>query len=251
MSRQRIIAGNWKMNGTNQEAQTLIEALKAELSAIQFTCDVVVCPPFTAIPGVGWMLKGSQIKLGAQDVSRHKSGAYTGEVSAAMLLTLGVSHVIIGHSERRQYHAEGEDLINSKVVAALEAGLIPIVCVGETLTEREMNTTKPIIERQVVGAIGSLSAEQLSRIVIAYEPVWEIGTVKTATPDMAQDVHAFIRELLSGINKTSGPNTPILYGGSVKADNAAGLLSQTDIDGALVGGASLNAKDFAAIVKAA
>ncbi len=250
-ARKRIIAGNWKMNGTHQEAQTLIDALKAELASVQFTCDVVICPPFTAIPGAGWMLKGSPIKLGAQDVSRHKSGAYTGEVSAAMLLTLGVSHVIIGHSERRQYHAEGEDLIGSKVVAALEAGLTPIVCVGETLTEREMNTTKPIIERQVVGAIGTLSAEQLSRIVIAYEPVWAIGTGKTATPEMAQEVHAYIRGILSGINKASGQTTPILYGGSVKADNAAGLLSQQDIDGALVGGASLNAKDFAAIIKAA
>lgn len=250
-ARQRIIAGNWKMNGTHQEAQTLIEALKAELSSFQFSCDVVVCPPFTALETAGKLLKGSPIKLGAQDISQHKSGAYTGEISAAMLLTLGVSYVIIGHSERRQYHAEGEDLINSKVVAALASGLTPIVCVGETLTEREMNTTKPIIERQVVGAIGSLSAEQLSRIVVAYEPVWAIGTGKTATPDMAQEVHAFIRSILSGINKESGQKTPILYGGSVKADNAAGLLSQSDIDGALVGGASLNAKDFAAIIKAA
>jgi len=247
--RQKIIAGNWKMNGTVPETERLIKELLAA-DTKNDKVRVVVCPPFPSLYVAGKLLDGSHIALGAQDMSQHEKGAYTGDVSAQMLLTLGVKYVILGHSERRQYHAEDDRLVNAKVKTALNAGLTPIICVGETLQQREAGQTEEVVGRQVDGVLAGLSADLLSRVVIAYEPVWAIGTGKTATPETAQAVHRFIRDKVAGIDSRGAQSLPILYGGSVKPENASGLLAQPDIDGALVGGASLKAADFAAIVKA-
>lgn len=247
--RRKIIAGNWKMNGTLDETEALIRGLLAGDSRND-RAQVVVCPPFTALETAARHLAGTHIALGGQDMSPHEKGAYTGDISAAMLLTVGATYVILGHSERRQYHAETDQLINAKARRALDAGLTPIVCVGETLAEREAGRTEQVVGKQVEGTLAGFSAGDLKRTVIAYEPVWAIGTGRTATPEMAEAVHCFVREKLSAIDQTAAEMVPILYGGSVKADNAAALLKQRDIDGALVGGASLKADEFIAIIRA-
>lgn len=248
--RQKIIAGNWKMNGTVAETEALLTALLAGKSRTE-RATVVVCPPFTSLQTTCNVLQGSHILVGGQDMSEHPKGAFTGEISAEMLLTLGVTFVILGHSERRQYHAEPDDLINRKAKAALSAGLTPIICVGETLTERESGRTEQIVGTQVDGVLAGFGEVELRKIVLAYEPVWAIGTGRTATPEMAQQVHRFIRERVGRIDSGAAAKVPLLYGGSVKADNAKSLLSEPDIDGALVGGASLKADEFIGIINAA
>ena len=247
--RKNIIAGNWKMNGTIAETQALITGLLSGASNND-KATVVVCPPFTSLQAAHKLLDSSHIALGAQDMSAYESGAYTSEVSASMLLTLGVTFVILGHSERRQYHAETDQLVNAKARRALNSGLTPIICVGETLEQRESGQTEEIVGNQVNGTLCGFSADFIKRSVIAYEPVWAIGTGKTATPEMAQEVHKFIRDRVGERDRTAADSLPILYGGSVKPDNAEGLLKQPDIDGALVGGASLKADDFIAIINA-
>jgi len=247
--RQKIIAGNWKMNGTVPWTEELIRELLASNSNNE-RVKVVVCPPFTSLYVAAKLLEGSHIALGAQDMSQHESGAYTGEVAADMLLTVGVKYVILGHSERRQYHAEDDKLVNAKAKAALSAGLTPIICVGETIEQREAGQTEKIVGAQVDGTLAGLSANLITKSVLAYEPVWAIGTGKTATPEMAQAVHKFIRQRVAKVDSQAAETLPILYGGSVKPGNAHDLLTQPDIDGALVGGASLKATDFVGIINA-
>ena len=247
--RQVIIAGNWKMNGTVAETESLIGAL-LEGDSQSDRATVLVCPPFTSLRAASKLLSGKHIKLGAQNMSEHEKGAYTGEVSAEMLLTVGVGFVILGHSERRQYHAETDELVNAKAKLALKNGLTPIICVGETLEQREAGRTKEVVGTQVEGTLAGFDAELIKGSVVAYEPVWAIGTGKTATPEMAQEVHQFIREKVGSIDKSAASVLPILYGGSVKPGNAAELLKQPDIDGALAGGASLKAEDFIGIIEA-
>jgi len=248
--RRMLIAGNWKMNGTLTETEGLIKALLDGDSKSE-RADVLVCPPFPSLETAARLLQGSHIALGGQDMSEHEKGAYTGEVSAAMLLTVGATFVILGHSERRQYHAESNQLVNAKARRALAAGLTPIICIGEMLEEREAGQTEAVIDCQVDGSLAGFGGDVLRKTVIAYEPVWAIGTGKTATPEMAQEVQAFVRKKLAAIDAAAADTVPILYGGSVKPSNAAELLSQPDIDGALVGGASLKADDFMAIIKSA
>ena len=247
--RQIIVAGNWKMNGTIEETENLINGLKSGNSQNE-KVKVVVCPPYTALMAASKLLNGSHISLGAQDMSEHEKGAYTGEISPRMLLTVGAAFVILGHSERRQYHAESDKLVNAKVKLALNFGLTPIICVGELLAEREAGRTETVVGTQVEGTLSGLTSDDLKKVVIAYEPVWAIGTGKTATPEMAQEVHAFIRKKLAVMDKAAAEVVPILYGGSVKPNNAEGLHRQPDIDGSLVGGASLKADDFIAIINA-
>jgi len=247
--RKTIIAGNWKMNCSVSETEARLSALLKDIPP-DSKAMALVCPPYTSLMTAAKFLKGSQIALGAQDMSEHESGAYTGEVSARMLLTVGATHVILGHSERRQYHAETDQLVNTKARAALAKDLTPIICVGETLEEREADKTEQVIGTQVDTTLSGLSADEIKKTVIAYEPVWAIGTGKTATPEMAEAVHRFIREKLARIDATAAEVVPILYGGSMKPDNAAGLLSQPDIDGGLIGGASLKADAFIGIIKA-
>ena len=248
--RTRIIAGNWKMNKTLVEARTLAGALKERVGSITDPM-VLVCPPFTALTEVATLLGDSEIRIGAQNMHAADSGAYTGEVSAEMLLTSGCSHVILGHSERRALFGETDALVNAKTKKALAAGLIPIVCIGETLEQREAGRTEKTIEGQITGSLDSLSEAQLVRTVLAYEPVWAIGTGRTATPEQAEEVHVYIRRLLADKwNKKVADRVSILYGGSVNAANAGGLFTRPDIDGALVGGASLKADEFSAIVMA-
>ena len=247
--RRQIIAGNWKMNGTIEETKALINGLLGG-SFNASKAVMVVCPPFTALSTAAKLLSNSKIELGAQDMSVHAKGAYTAEISAEMLLTVGASFVILGHSERRQYHAETDELVNAKAKVAIEAGLTPIICVGETLDQREAGQTEAVIGEQVDGTLSEFSADFIKKSVIAYEPVWAIGTGKTATPQMAQDVHKFIRDRISSLDKEAASIVPILYGGSVKPDNAGSLLSEADIDGALVGGAALKADDFLKIINA-
>ncbi len=245
--RKYLIAGNWKMNGTIEETKALIDGLLTG-SYDTDKAEMVICPPYTALTTAGKMLNNSKIALGSQDMSVHKNGAYTAEISSEMLLTVGVSFVILGHSERRQYHAESDQQVNAKAKVAIDADLTPIICVGETLEERESGNTEAVIGKQIDGTLFEFSAELLNKSVIAYEPVWAIGTGKTATPEMAQDVHQFIRNRIAGIDKEAAEKIQILYGGSVKPDNAKSLLSQPDIDGALVGGAALKADDFLKII---
>lgn len=247
--RQVIIAGNWKMNGTLAETEKLLKGL-LEGDSKNDKATVLVCPPFTALQTAWDLVKGSHIALGGQDMSEHNKGAYTGEISAEMLLTVGATFCILGHSERRQYHGESDKLVNAKAKRALAAGLTPIICIGETLEQREAGKTEAVVGSQVDGTLSGFSADDLMKIVIAYEPVWAIGTGKTATPEQAQDMHKFIRERVSRIDEKAAEMVPVLYGGSVKPNNAEGLLSQPDIDGALVGGASLKADDFIAIINA-
>ncbi len=251
MRGRKLIAGNWKCNGTIPETERLLRSL-LDSRWDTAKAEVVVCPPFTSLQFAVNLLKGSKMAVGAQNMTEHENGAYTGEISADMLLTVGVTHVILGHSERRQYHRESDRTVNAKVRTALRKGLIPIVCVGEELEQRQGGGTKQVIGTQVDTGLLEVEPDALKRLVIAYEPVWAIGTGKTATPEMAQEVHAFIRERMTALcGQTVACEVPILYGGSVKPDNAAELLAEPDIDGALVGGASLKAADFLAIINAA
>ncbi|MEW5758158.1 MAG: triose-phosphate isomerase [Candidatus Omnitrophota bacterium] len=246
--RKVIIAGNWKMNKTVKEAVELVNELNRSLYEID-NVEIVVCPPFTALETIADMLNSSNIKLGAQNMHWEISGAYTGEISGQMLKELGVENVIIGHSERRQFFGESDETINKKIKAALKIGLTPIFCVGENLNQREKNLTLDIIRTQVEGGLKDLTKEDVQNLVIAYEPVWAIGTGKTATSAQAQEVHKFIRELLvKNFGDTTAQIIRIQYGGSVKPANIKELISQPDIDGALVGGASLDAKNFIEIV---
>jgi triosephosphate isomerase len=247
--RKLIIAGNWKLNHTEKEAVELVTALRKDLIDVT-TVDIVVCPTFTVLPVVHDVLLESNIALGAQNVFWEDSGAYTGEISAPLLKDIGVQYVIIGHSERRQYFGETDETVNKRIKAALKHGLTPIVCVGEVLKEREDGKTFKVIEKQCKGAFAGLTSEEIEKIVIAYEPVWAIGTGKTATPGQAQEVHKFIRGLLAKFyNEDIAQAIRIQYGGSVKPENSAELMSQPDIDGALVGGASLKADSFTDIIK--
>lgn len=247
--RKLIIAGNWKMNKTEAEATDLVQDLKRELANVK-EVDVVVCPPFTALHAVSHNILDSNIRLGAQNMSEHNSGAYTGEISAQMLKEFSVRYVILGHSERRQYQKECDALIAKKALAAHAASLKPIVCVGETLEEREGGKTEQVVETQLKGSLAGLTKDQMLETVIAYEPVWAIGTGRNATPQQAQDVHAFIRRTLAAIfDEAVAKKVRIQYGGSVKSANARELMSQPDVDGALVGGASLEVRSFSDIVK--
>ncbi len=248
--RKKIIAGNWKMNKTVVEANTLASELNKSIGKVKAPI-VLICPAFTALTEVAMVLKDSEIQVGGQNMHTVDSGAYTGEISAEMLLTSGCTHVILGHSERRALFSEDDKLVNAKTKKALEAGLLPVVCVGETLEEREAGNMDKVIEEQIKGSLDSLSEKEMLNTVIAYEPVWAIGTGKTASPEQAEEVHELIRKLLV---EKFGPETAgeisILYGGSVKASNADGLFVKENIDGALIGGASLKADEFAAIVNA-
>ena len=246
-----MVAGNWKMNKTLGEAAELLEALKPELMGIE-TVDLVVCTPYIDLPLANEILDGSNIKVGAQNLHWEASGAYTGEVSAPMLKDL-CEYVIIGHSERRAMFGETDETVNKKVVAALGSGLLPIVCVGETLEENEAGQTEAVVDRMVREGLKGLTAEEAAKIVIAYEPVWAIGTGKTATPEQANDVHKnVVRPILREMfGAEVGNGMRILYGGSVKPGNAAELFGQSDIDGGLIGGASLKSADFVGIVKGA
>jgi triosephosphate isomerase len=249
--RTPIIAGNWKLNKTPHEAILLVSELKREIVDVEGV-DIVLCPPFTALADVADALTDTNIALGAQNVFWEDAGAFTGEISAPMLKDLGVTYVIIGHSERRQYFHETNETVNKRLRAALKHGLVPIVCVGENLAQRESNKTFDVIRDHCEGSLSGLSAEEMGKVVLAYEPVWAIGTGKTATPQQAQEVHVFIRQLLGKMfgEETAG-SVRIQYGGSVTPDNVVSLMAQADIDGALVGGASLKAPSFAAIVKGA
>ncbi len=249
--RKPIVAGNWKMNKTVAEAQALVAALRPALADLHGV-DVVLCPPFTALAAVGAALRGTAIGLGAQTMHAEKAGAYTGEIAADMLVELGCRYVILGHSERRTYFHETDDAVNRKARAALAAGLHPIVCVGETLGEREAGHTEAVVTMQVRGSLAQLGPDELLRTIIAYEPVWAIGTGRTATSAQAQEVHALIRRLL--LDMAGGrvaADVRIQYGGSMKPANARELMGQPDIDGGLIGGASLEAQSFLAIVRGA
>lgn len=252
MSRKKIVAGNWKMNLDRAKAKELAAAVAArrgEAAAV----DLVLCPPAVYVETVGTTLTAakSDVGLGAQNMLDKASGAYTGEVAPPMLVDLGCGYVILGHSERRTLFGETDAAVNMKTKAALAAGLVPIVCVGETLEEREAGKTAAVVTGQVQGSLAGLSAADLEKVVVAYEPVWAIGTGKVATPEQAQEVHALIRRLLATLSSPEiAARVRIQYGGSVKPDNAANLACQPDIDGALVGGASLKAEDFLGIAKA-
>ncbi len=248
--RKKLIAGNWKMHLSADEA---VELAKSIVSAAGDNGpDVLLCPSFTLLSYVKHVVTGSRVAVGAQNVYWEPKGAFTGEISASMLVDAGCSHVIIGHSERRQYFGETDASVNRRTRAALDAGLVPIVCVGETLEEREEGHTEEVIEQQISGAFERFTAEDMQKIVVAYEPVWAIGTGKTATPDTAQQVHALIRSWITErYSDKVAQEIRILYGGSMKPSNAVELLSQEDIDGGLVGGASLKADQFSEIIKAA
>ncbi len=249
MSRKVIIAGNWKMNKTASEGKALVEALKPLVADID-NVEIGVAPPFTSLSAVVEAAKGSNIKVGAQNIHWAESGAFTGEISAAMLKETGVDFVITGHSERRQYFGETDETVNKRTKAALAAGLDVIVCIGELLEEREGNKTEAVLETQLKGGLADLTAADMAKVVVAYEPVWAIGTGKTATPEMAQDTQAFCRKVLIEMFGTDVAETVrIQYGGSMKAENSAELVAQQDIDGGLIGGASLKADTFAALIK--
>ncbi|WCM92138.1 triose-phosphate isomerase [Acidovorax sp. NCPPB 2350] len=246
--KKKLIAGNWKMNGSLSANAALVEALRAGMGA-GVSCDVAVAVPGAYLAQVQSLVQGSGIALGAQDVSQHEAGAYTGEISAAMLLEFGVRYALVGHSERRQYHGETDAVVAAKAQRALAAGITPVVCVGETLAEREAGQTEAVVKRQLAAVI-HLNGHCISEIVVAYEPVWAIGTGRTATPEQAQQVHAILRAQLAVASEQAG-RIRLLYGGSMNAGNAAALLAQPDIDGGLVGGASLKAQDFLQIIAAA
>ena len=247
--RKKVIAANWKMYKTPDQARDFFRDF-LPLVAGHDRDEIVVCPPFLAIPTAVEASKGSHLAIGGQNVHWEKEGAYTGEISPGMLLAVGVTHVIIGHSERRQFFGETDDVVNLKLKAALESGLTPIVCVGEVLEEREAGLTEDVLRRQCLRAFHAISAKKAAKLIVAYEPVWAIGTGKTATPQMAADAHALIRaEAEKAFGQEFGAQLRILYGGSVKPENVKALMAEGEIDGALVGGASLDPKSFAAIVK--
>ncbi len=247
--RKPMAAGNWKMFKTAKEAAQMLLDLKDKVKDVEDR-EIVLCPTFTALESAVNAVKGSNIKIGAQNLFWEEKGAFTGEIAPGMIKDLGCEYVIIGHSERRQYFGETDATVNKRIFAALKAGLKPIICVGETLQERESEKTFSVIETQIKGGLKDLTKEQMATAVIAYEPVWAIGTGKTASKEQAQEVHAFIRKLLSDMfGKDTASATRILYGGSVKPDNMKDLMSQPDIDGGLVGGASLEADSFSKIIK--
>jgi triosephosphate isomerase len=247
--RKKLIAANWKMYKTPEQAETFIASFLPHVWE-HSRDEIVLCPPFVCLPAVMEAVRNSQIAVGGQDVFWEKEGAYTGAVSAHMLKAVGCSHVIIGHSERRQYFGETDDTVNRKLRSSLAAELVPIVCVGEVLQEREAGATEDVLRRQCSVAFREISGAQAAPVVVAYEPVWAIGTGKTATPEMAVEAHQVIRkEAVKAFGEDVAARLRILYGGSVKPENAKALMSQTEIDGALVGGASLDPKSFAAIVK--
>ena len=249
MARKLLIAGNWKMNLNLDSAIALAEGLKKETQGIT-DVDVAVCPPSVYIQSVAAVLKGAVIGVGAQDAYFENEGAFTGEISMGMVKNVGCQYVILGHSERRHILHESSEIVNLKVLAALKAGLVPIVCVGELLAEREAGTTDLVVRRQFEGSLSGVSADDMKKIVIAYEPVWAIGTGKVATPDQAEEVHAALRNVIEQrYNKDVAETVRIQYGGSVKADNAKEILSKPNVDGALVGGASLKVDSFMGIVK--
>lgn len=252
--RPYIVAGNWKMNMDAASGRKLTEDIRDALmqQPLGVAVQAILCPPFTVISAVHEALVSSGIGLGAQNMHFEESGAFTGEVSPVMLTAAGCTHVILGHSERRHLFLETDAFINQKVHSALAHGLLPILCVGETLEQRESGVTESVIEEQLRGALAGISAENMRSIVLAYEPVWAIGTGRTASPEQAQEVHVFIRSLLNSLyNSEVSGGTVILYGGSVKADNAAELFAKPDVDGGLIGGASLKADQFLAIIRAA
>ena len=249
MSRKKVIAANWKMHKTADQAQSFFRDF-LPLVARHDRDEIVVCPPFVDLPVSVEQARQSNVAVGAQNLHWEKEGAYTGEISSGMLLAVGVTHVIIGHSERRQYFGETDDIVNLKLKAALEAGLTPICCVGEVLEEREAGLTEDVLRRQCLRAFHAVSGKKAGKLVVAYEPVWAIGTGKTATPQMAADAHALIRtEAAKAFGQEYADNLRILYGGSVKPENVKALMAEAEIDGALVGGASLDPKSFTAIVK--
>jgi triosephosphate isomerase len=247
--RQPLVAGNWKMNGSLDSATKLVTGIKAGQESVT-TAELVVCPPCVYLPQVAAMLDGTSISLGAQDVNDQESGAHTGEVAAGMLTDVGCKYVIVGHSERRAIYGESDEFTARKFAAARKAGLVPILCVGELLEEREQGITEAVVARQLDAVIDLEGIAALGEAVIAYEPVWAIGTGKTATPEQAQDVHAFIRSKLAGLDSGVAGKVRILYGGSVNGGNAAELFAMADIDGGLIGGASLKPDDFLAIGRA-
>ena len=250
--RKTVIAGNWKMNNDLKESEKLIVELNNLLQNEKPNCDVIVCPPYTSLSESSKLLKGSQIKLGAQNMHFEENGAFTGEVSALMLKSVGCEYVILGHSERRHIFGESNEMINKKIKKALSAGLKPIFCVGELLEERERGTTNDVVKKQILKGLAEISADEMKNIIVAYEPVWAIGTGKTASPAQAQEVHEFIRDLVEITYSLEVANDLVIqYGGSVKPDNAKELISQKDIDGALVGGACLKADSFMGIIKGA
>jgi len=251
MIRKKLIAGNWKMNKTSAEAKTLVADIVTDVGGVK-DVDIVVAPPFISVETVGQAVDGSNVKLGAQNMHPEPSGAYTGEVSAEMLRSVFTRYVILGHSERRAYFGETDSFINQKVLASLKAEIKPILCVGETLEEREAGDTLKVVQTQLEGGLADTSQGHASEIVVAYEPVWAIGTGKVATVEQAQEVHAFIRELLGKLlSPVAAGKIRILYGGSMKPGNAPDLLAQSDIDGGLIGGASLEARSFVQLVEAA
>jgi triosephosphate isomerase len=249
--RRPIVAGNWKMHGSRAENDRLLESVLARLPADGTDCECVVCPPFVYLHDLARSLRDSTVALGAQDVCAEPQGAFTGEVSAAMLRDVGCSFVIVGHSERRALYAESDQLVARKFSAALARGLVPILCVGEQLADRDADRSNDVVARQLDAVLELSGAAALAGGVIAYEPVWAIGTGRNATPQQAQDMHAFIRGRVSARDATIAGSVRILYGGSVKASNARELFAMPDVDGGLIGGASLKAEEFVAIVAAA
>jgi triosephosphate isomerase len=249
--RKKIIAANWKMNKDVNETSEFFSTLSRELNAFS-GAEVVVCPPFTALQAAVKASQGTSFKIGAQNLHYENDGAYTGEISARMIKSLGIPYVIVGHSERRQYFGETDEIVAKKLKKALAEGLKVILCIGETLSERDGGVTEKVLDRQVRAALDGLTAEQLKSVVIAYEPVWAIGTGRNATPQQAQEAHAFIRGLIAKLFGSSvSQDVTIQYGGSMKPENSAELLSQPDVDGGLVGGASLKPDSFAKIVRSA
>ena len=246
--RRKLVAGNWKMHGNLAENEALLSGLLAGMGDVK--AGVAVCVPFPYLPSVRAKLQGTAIAWGAQNMSQHAKGAYTGEVSAAMLQDFGCHYVIVGHSERRALYGESDGVVAEKFSAVQAAGMTPILCVGETLEERESGITETVVGRQLDAVIARSGVAALAKAVVAYEPVWAIGTGKTASPQQAQDVHAFIRGKIRGLDVAVADGLIIQYGGSVKANNAAELFAQADIDGGLIGGASLNAEEFLAICRA-
>jgi triosephosphate isomerase len=251
LARKKFVCGNWKMHKTRGEALELVRALAPLVADAAGRVQIAIAPPFTALAQVAQAIAGTPIELAAQDCHWEAQGAFTGEISPAMVADSGCAHCIVGHSERRQLFGETDETVRKKAAALLKAGVLPIVCVGETLQEREAGKTLDVVSRQVRGALQGLAAADVARLTLAYEPVWAIGTGKTATTAQAQEVHAAIRALLREIAGGAADEVRIQYGGSVKPDNAAELLAQPDVDGALVGGASLKAADFSQIVKGA
>lgn len=252
MDRTPLVAGNWKMNKTVTETRRLMLALRNELAGMTLRADVLVCPPFVCLETAVDAAKATPMAVGAQNASWEAGGALTGEISSEMLEAMGVTHVLLGHSERRSIFGETDGEVNRKLLHVLSGSLTPIVCVGEVLAEREADQTDPVVRRQVTSALEGVAPDHARRVVVAYEPVWAIGTGLSASPEIANDVHVLIRDVVAAIfGQSIADGTRILYGGSVKPSNAASLLAQSDVDGALVGGASLDADSFAGIIAAA